>query len=125
MTRDVAPGGVMLSASTARRCSSKRPTKSSRRVTVSGMAGMDVYVSEDDVRRYVAETLRRDKRSDWDIDAITRDVIAEWPDLVGAHPDLVDMPGPDYVAGWLERAIQPESRYRDIFARHRVRRLAE
>ena len=44
---------------------------------VSGMAGMDVYVSEGDVRRYVAETLRRDKRSDWDIDAITRDVIAE------------------------------------------------
>ena len=37
---------------------------------VSGMAGMDVYVSEGDVRRYVAETLRRDKRSDWDIDAI-------------------------------------------------------
>ena len=92
---------------------------------VSGMAGMDVYVSEDDVRRYVAETLRRDKRSDWDIDAITRDVIAEWPDLVGAHPDLVDMPGPDYVAGWLDRAIQPESRYWDIFARHRVRGLAE
>jgi hypothetical protein len=89
------------------------------------MAGMDVHVSEDDVRRYVAETLRRDKRSDWDIDAITRDVIAEWPDLVGAHPDLVDMPGPDYVAGWLDRAIQPESRYWDIFARHRVRRLAE
>ena len=92
---------------------------------VSGMAGMDVYVSESDVRRYVAETLRRDKRSDWDIDAITRDVIAEWPDLVGAHPDLVDMPGPDYVAGWLDRAIQPESRYWDIFARHRVRGLAE
>ena len=71
---------------------------------------MDVYVSEGDVRRYVAETLPRHKRSDWGIDAISRDVIAEWPDLVGEHSDLVDAPGADYVADWLDRAIQPESR---------------
>ena len=46
-------------------CCWKRPTKSRGRVTVSGMAGMDVYVSEGDVRRYAAETLPRHKRSDW------------------------------------------------------------
>ena len=89
------------------------------------MDGMDVYVSEDDVRRYVAETLPRDKRSDWDIDAISRDVVAEWPDLVGRHPDLADMPGPDYAADWLDRVIQPENRYWGIVARHQVFRSAE
>ncbi len=90
---------------------------------MSGMAGMDVYVSDDDVRRYVAETLPRHQRSQWDIEAIGRDVVAEWPDLVGGHPDLVDMPGPDYAADWLDRAIRPESRYRDIIARHQARRF--
>jgi hypothetical protein len=96
---------------------------------------MSTYVSREDVRRYVAESLA-DSADQHDVDAIVTDVLEAWPDLTGYH-DLSGADGPDRVGAWIERHIERADSaleryrcirgtdvYRGIVVEHQVTRIA-
>jgi hypothetical protein len=61
---------------------------------------MSTYVSREDVRRYVAESL-----ADSTMSTTLTQSLEAWPDLTGYH-DLSGADGPDRVGAWIERHIE-------------------
>ncbi|KAA1249863.1 hypothetical protein F0Q45_12725 [Mycobacterium simiae] len=64
----------------------------------------EMHISRQDVDRYVRDTLPYDEITEWDADGIAAELIAAYPDLLGFHPDLLDMPITSYgpAGAWID-----------------------